>query len=132
LSVFCPPTERQWAHLRDLMAIFAAFLALKLDGLVVMSWRIAFLVPWMWFGTLLLGFGVVSELSRPGPGLRLHARLFVRGVWWGGGGGWLPCSAATAPLAGVSWATPGRPLPALTTAAAGTGHADCCPWLAEC
>lgn len=60
MIMFVPSSERQWGHLRDLLTIFSVFLALKLDGLVAMSWSATFLVPWVWFGTLLLGFGLVS------------------------------------------------------------------------
>ncbi len=52
--------ERVFGQLRDLLYIFAVFLAFKLDDLAAYSWQVVFLVPWMWFGALLLTAIVVS------------------------------------------------------------------------
>jgi hypothetical protein len=56
-----PKRERAIGTMRDLLYICLMFVALKLDGLAPYSWNIVFLIPWMWFATLLLGALVVSN-----------------------------------------------------------------------
>eukprot|EP00775_Hariotina_reticulata_P003165 gene3165-3443_t len=79
-----PKRERAIGTMRDLLYICLMFVALKLDGLAPYSWNIVFLIPWMWFATLLLGAIVTAgvifvayacmdlrELSLPGGFLLL-------------------------------------------------------------
>lgn len=69
------PSERQWVHPRDLVAITSVFVALKLDGVAAMSWRLVFLVPWLWFATLIVVAGMVG-----GPGGGWAAEWWVFGM----------------------------------------------------
>lgn len=47
--------------MRDLLFICLLFVALKLDGIAAYTWSVVFLIPWMWYGALLLGAVVVSQ-----------------------------------------------------------------------
>ncbi|KAI8466322.1 MAG: hypothetical protein J3K34DRAFT_434193 [Monoraphidium minutum] len=48
------PSERVMGSISDLLCLTAVFVALKVDGVLVYSWRIVLLVPWMWFGAIFL------------------------------------------------------------------------------
>jgi len=122
-SWFKAPSERMLGSISDPMCLTAVFVALKLDGVVAYSWKVVFLVPWMWFGAIFiaalaaLGFTVAAyscirwrELAMPLGSLAL---LVSAGAQLPGfvllsrrlDGGWsVPASAAIAPMA-ASWAS---------------------------
>eukprot|EP00873_Tetraselmis_striata_P046496 jgi/Tetstr1/466760/TSEL_011230.t1 len=54
--------ERVFGSARDLQYIFLLFVALKLDGRSQYSWRIVFLVPWIWFAAIFLLASLVGTL----------------------------------------------------------------------
>ncbi|KAG2486354.1 hypothetical protein HYH03_014935 [Edaphochlamys debaryana] len=55
-------TERMFGSSRDLFFIFLLFVAFKVDEQSSYSWRVVFLVPWMWFSGLLLVAAMVLLL----------------------------------------------------------------------
>ncbi|EFJ43568.1 hypothetical protein VOLCADRAFT_96168 [Volvox carteri f. nagariensis] len=55
-------TERMFGSSRDLFFIFLLFVAFKVDDGSTFSWRVVFLVPWMWFSGLLLVAAMVFSL----------------------------------------------------------------------
>lgn len=54
--------ERVFGSARDLQYVFFLFVACKLDGTSNYSWRIVFLIPWLWFGAIFLLATVVGLL----------------------------------------------------------------------
>ncbi|GFR44736.1 hypothetical protein Agub_g6064, partial [Astrephomene gubernaculifera] len=54
LLCFKDRSERMFGSTRDLLFIFLLFVAFKVDEQSSYSWRVVFLVPWMWFSGLLL------------------------------------------------------------------------------
>jgi hypothetical protein len=49
VPLLCTRQERTSGSSRDLFFIFLVFLAFKLDGQSVYSWKVVFTIPWMWF-----------------------------------------------------------------------------------
>ncbi|PNW87752.1 hypothetical protein CHLRE_01g000750v5 [Chlamydomonas reinhardtii] len=62
LLCFKDRTERMFGSSRDLLFIFLLFVAFKVDNQSTYSWRVVFLVPWMWFSGLLLVAAMVLML----------------------------------------------------------------------
>lgn len=64
-------SERVLGSTRDLLYLFLLFVALKVDGTLDISWRVAFLVPWIWFcGLFLLAWVLLTLL--------MFARVWAR------------------------------------------------------
>ncbi|GIL97211.1 hypothetical protein Vretimale_2952 [Volvox reticuliferus] len=71
LMCFKDRTERMFGSSRDLFFIFLLLVAFKVDGQSTSSWRVVFLVPWMWFAGLMLVAAMVLLLL-------LFARVWAR------------------------------------------------------
>lgn len=54
LSCMKDKSERMFGSTRDLLYIFFLFLSFKVDNQSSYSWRVVFLIPWMWFSALFL------------------------------------------------------------------------------
>jgi len=54
--------ERVFGSARDLLYMFLLMVALKLDGIVGVNWRLVFLIPWLWFSAIFLLAVVIGFL----------------------------------------------------------------------
>ncbi len=53
-------SERMLGSTRDLLYIFLLFVAFKVDDPMSFTWKVVFLIPWMWFSALALLAVMVS------------------------------------------------------------------------
>ena len=57
-------SERVFGSTRDLLYIFLLFVACQVDGQTNYSWKVVFVVPWIWFSSLFLLAWMVSSGQR--------------------------------------------------------------------
>ncbi len=60
LTLLKDRSERMLGSTRDLLYIFLLFVAFKVDDPMSFTWKVVFLIPWMWFSALALLSVMVS------------------------------------------------------------------------
>lgn len=62
LTLLKDRSERMLGSTRDLLYIFLLFVAFKVDDPMAFTWKVVFLIPWMWFSALALLSVMVSNV----------------------------------------------------------------------